>query len=246
MQRGAVAGAFRTIPFKILTFEELGLPAMVAELAQKPSGLVLVTGPTGSGKTHDARGDDRQDQQRAALPHHHDRRPDRVPAPAQALDRQPARGRDRHRGLQDRAQVRPPAGPGRRARRRDARPRDHRGGARPSARPGTSSSRRSTRTAPISTINRIIDVFPPHQQEQMRSKLSFVLQGVVTPAAPAADGRRPGACMALEVMRPERRDPEPDPRGQGPPDLHADAGGPGQVRDADPQSGALRARTRTG
>jgi twitching motility protein PilT len=51
MQRGAVAGAFRTIPFKILTFAELGLPPIVAELAKKPRGLVLVTGPTGSGKS---------------------------------------------------------------------------------------------------------------------------------------------------------------------------------------------------
>src|SRR5215471_6820140 len=51
MQRGAVAGAFRTIPFKILSFEELGLPAIVGELANKPSGLILVTGPTGSGKS---------------------------------------------------------------------------------------------------------------------------------------------------------------------------------------------------
>jgi twitching motility protein PilT len=51
MQRGAVAGAFRTIPFKILTFNELGLPPIVAELAKKPRGLVLVTGPTGSGKS---------------------------------------------------------------------------------------------------------------------------------------------------------------------------------------------------
>ena len=49
MQRGAVAGAFRTIPFKILTFNELGLPPIVADLARKPRGLVLVTGPTGSG-----------------------------------------------------------------------------------------------------------------------------------------------------------------------------------------------------
>ena len=65
MQRGAVAGAFRTIPFKILTFEELGLPPVVAELAKKPRGLVLVTGPTGSGKSHDARVDHRQDQHRA-------------------------------------------------------------------------------------------------------------------------------------------------------------------------------------
>src|ERR1700752_4023577 len=51
MQRGAVAGAFRTIPFKILTFQELGLPPVVSELSKKPRGLILVTGPTGSGKS---------------------------------------------------------------------------------------------------------------------------------------------------------------------------------------------------
>src|SRR5712664_3897363 len=51
MQRGAVAAAFRTIPFKILTFQELGLPPIVSELSKKPRGLVLVTGPTGSGKS---------------------------------------------------------------------------------------------------------------------------------------------------------------------------------------------------
>ena len=51
MQRGAVAAAFRTIPFKILTFQELGLPPVVAELSKKPRGMILVTGPTGSGKS---------------------------------------------------------------------------------------------------------------------------------------------------------------------------------------------------
>src|SRR6202167_3265580 len=51
MQRGAVAGAFRTIPYKILTFAELGLPQVASDLAKKPRGLVLVTGPTGSGKS---------------------------------------------------------------------------------------------------------------------------------------------------------------------------------------------------
>src|SRR4051794_18498845 len=51
MQRGAVAGAFRTIPYKILSFNELGLPPVVAELSKKPRGLCLVTGPTGSGKS---------------------------------------------------------------------------------------------------------------------------------------------------------------------------------------------------
>src|SRR4051794_1754708 len=50
-QRGAVAGAFRAIPFKVRTFDELGLPPVLAALAEKPRGLVLVTGPTGSGKS---------------------------------------------------------------------------------------------------------------------------------------------------------------------------------------------------
>lgn len=51
MQRGAVGAAFRAIPHKIKTFDELGLPPVIAELAQLPRGLVLVTGPTGSGKS---------------------------------------------------------------------------------------------------------------------------------------------------------------------------------------------------
>src|SRR5512139_460686 len=45
VQRGAVAGVFRVIPYKILSFEELGLPPIVRELAAKPRGLILVTGP---------------------------------------------------------------------------------------------------------------------------------------------------------------------------------------------------------
>ena len=48
-QRGSVAMAIRGIPFEILGFDELGLPAVVSELAERPRGLVLVTGPTGSG-----------------------------------------------------------------------------------------------------------------------------------------------------------------------------------------------------
>ena len=51
IQRGAVAGVFRVIPYKILTFEELNLPSVVPELAARPRGLILVTGPTGSGKS---------------------------------------------------------------------------------------------------------------------------------------------------------------------------------------------------
>src|SRR5262245_36222601 len=51
VQRGAVAGAFRTIPFRILSFDELGLPAVIGTFSEKPRGLILVTGPTGSGKS---------------------------------------------------------------------------------------------------------------------------------------------------------------------------------------------------
>ena len=50
-QRGAIGAAFRTIPSEIKSLNELGLPKAVEELTEKPRGLVLVTGPTGSGKS---------------------------------------------------------------------------------------------------------------------------------------------------------------------------------------------------
>lgn len=51
LQRGSVEGAFRRVPLTIPSFEALGLPSIVIELARKPNGLVLITGPTGMGKT---------------------------------------------------------------------------------------------------------------------------------------------------------------------------------------------------
>ncbi|MCP4675439.1 MAG: PilT/PilU family type 4a pilus ATPase [Deltaproteobacteria bacterium] len=51
IQRGAVAGAFRAIPFKILSFQELGVPAVIEEFTRRPRGLIAITGPTGSGKS---------------------------------------------------------------------------------------------------------------------------------------------------------------------------------------------------
>src|SRR5205809_4952763 len=51
MQRGCGSIVIRQIPFNVRTFEELGLPGVVAKLAERPRGLVLVTGPTGSGKS---------------------------------------------------------------------------------------------------------------------------------------------------------------------------------------------------
>src|SRR5256885_14458569 len=50
-QRGATGAVFRVIPFEIKSFAQLGLPAVVTKLCEKPRGLILVTGPTGSGKS---------------------------------------------------------------------------------------------------------------------------------------------------------------------------------------------------
>jgi twitching motility protein PilT len=50
-QRGCVAMVLRMIPFSVRTFEDLGLPPVVAKLSERPRGLILVTGPTGSGKS---------------------------------------------------------------------------------------------------------------------------------------------------------------------------------------------------
>lgn len=50
-ERGSVAGAFRRIPYQIKSFGELGLPPILLEIARRPRGLILVTGPTGSGKS---------------------------------------------------------------------------------------------------------------------------------------------------------------------------------------------------
>ena len=129
MQRGAVAGAFRTIPFKILTFDELGLPPIVADLAQEAARPGAGDRPDRLGQVDHAGVDHRQDQHRPARAHPHRRGPHRVPAPAQELRGEPARGGGRHPELQEGAQVHPPPGPRRGADRRDARPGDGRGGA---------------------------------------------------------------------------------------------------------------------
>src|SRR6266567_6615672 len=50
-QRGAVGAVFRAIPYEIKPFEQLGLPPVIQQLCEKPRGLILVTGPTGSGKS---------------------------------------------------------------------------------------------------------------------------------------------------------------------------------------------------
>ena len=82
------------------------------------------------------------------------------------------------------------------------------------------------------TINRIIDVFPAHQQGQIRTQLSLVLEGIVCQALlPRADGK--GRVVVARDHGADAGDPEPDPRRQGAPDLFDDADRPGEARDAD-------------
>ena len=123
-QRGSVSAAFRLVPQEIPALDSLGVPQVLRELTEKPRGFVLVTGPTGSGKsTTLAAMIDVINSERPG-PHPHDRGPDRVPAPAQKLDRQPARDRLRRARLRARPARRAARGPRRDPGRRDARPGD--------------------------------------------------------------------------------------------------------------------------
>ena len=125
-QRETLGAAFRLIPNEIKSLEELGLSASLHQLAEKPRGLVLVTGPDRLRQVDDARVGDRRDQPDAARPHPHGRGSDRVPAPSQGLHRQPARDRRRRDVVRRGSARRAAPGPGRDPRRRDARPRDDR------------------------------------------------------------------------------------------------------------------------
>ena len=95
-QRGVTAMAIRQIPYEIHTFEELGLPPICRELISKTQGLILVTGPTGSGKSTTLATMVDTINTHAQGPHHHHRGPHRVRAPAQELHRQPAGSQQRH------------------------------------------------------------------------------------------------------------------------------------------------------
>ena len=142
--RRGPAVVFRQIPRDVRSVEEMGLPPEVQQLALLRSGLVLVTGPTGSGKstTLGALIDLVNGSRRSR---HHDRGPDRVRAPEQELHHHAAPGRRAHRVVQERAARRAARGPGRRsssascATSRPSRSRSRR------RRRGTSSSARCTR-----------------------------------------------------------------------------------------------------
>ena len=200
LQKGAVAAVFRTIPFKIRSFEELGLPRVIAELCNRPRGLVLVTGPTGSGKsTTLAAMIDKINTER----HEHivtmEDPIEFIHQHKSCVVNQREIGTDSKsfkRALKSVLRQDPDivlVGEMRDLETIEA--------ALTTAETGHLCFGTLHTNSAVQTINRVIDVFPPHQQSQIRAQISFVLEGVVCQSLiPRASGS--GRVAALEVMIP--------------------------------------------
>ena len=200
MQRGAVAGAFRRIPYEIWSFERLGLPPVVASMSKKPRGLVLVTGPTGSGKTTTLA---------ALLDKINAERSEHIITIEDPIEylhthkKAMVNQRELHADTKGFAEAL------RSALRQDPdvvligemRDLETIQAAITTAETGHLTFGTLHTNSASQTINRMIDVFPPHQQDQIRTQLSMNLEGIVTQALlPTADGR--GRCLGIEVLVP--------------------------------------------
>src|SRR5918998_530355 len=200
IQKGALGAAFRAIPEEIKSLSELGLPEVVDDLTEKPRGLVLVTGPTGSGKSTtlaamiDKINDTRHEhimsvEDPIEFLHHHkncivnQREVNQdTKSFAQALKHVLRQDPDvilvgEMRDLETISLAITAAETGHLVF-------------------GTL----HTQDTP-QTVDRIIDVFPPHQQHQIRAQLAIALQGIITQTLlPRKDGR--GRVVACEVLVP--------------------------------------------
>jgi twitching motility protein PilT len=199
-QRGAVGAVFRAIPYEIKSFEDLGLPPVVKELCNKPRGLVLVTGPTGSGKsTTLAAVIDKINKDR----HEHILT---IEDPIEFLHN--------HKNCivnqrEVNADTKGFAEALRTALRQDPdvvlvgemRDLETIESALRIAETGHLTFATLHTNSAVSTINRIIDVFPSMQQAQVRAQLSLTLEGILCQSLlPRADGR--GRALAMEILIP--------------------------------------------
>ncbi len=200
LQRGAIAGAFRMIPYKFMSFEELGLPPVVKDISRKPRGLVLVTGPTGSGKSTtlasiiDAINMERQEhiitiEDPIEYIHPHKK----------CLVNQREVGSDTHsfkKALKYILRQDPDV-----VLLGELRDLETIEAALTIAETGHLCFATLHTNSCVQTINRIVDVFPTNQQTQVRTQLSFVLEGVLSQTLiPKAQGK--GRVLGLEVMVP--------------------------------------------
>ncbi len=221
-QRDAVGAAFRLIPFDIKPLEALGIPPSVSNFAMLPRGFVLVTGPTGSGKSTtlagivDLANRKRRDhimtvEDPIEFLHQH----------KSCLINQREVGEDTHSFTNALKHVL----------RQDPdiilvgemRDLETISVALTAAETGHLVFATLHTQDAAQTIDRVIDVFPPYQQQQVRVQLAGALQGVVSQTlCKTADGR--GRAVATEVLVATPGDQEPDPRGQDAPDLLGTAG----------------------
>ena len=199
-QRGAVGAVYRLIPEQIKSFKDLGLPAVLATLADRPRGLVLVTGPTGSGKSTTLA---------ALLDKINDERHEHI-----LTIEDPIEYIHQHKGcLVNQREVHSDtlgfAEALRAALREDPdivligelRDLETTESALRIAETGHLTFATLHTNSASQTINRVIDMFPAHQQSQIRTQLSLVLEGIVCQALlPKAAGG--GRCVALEILVP--------------------------------------------
>jgi twitching motility protein PilT len=200
MQQACVAGAFRVVPYQIIPLQDLGLPPICTELCDKPRGLVLVTGPTGSGKSTtlasmidrintNMKGHIITVEDPIEFPHSH----------KSCMVNQREIGRDStsfKRALKYILRQDPDVvliGEMRDLETVEA--------ALTIAETGHLAFGTLHTNSAIQSINRIVDVFPSHAHDQVRAVLSFVLEGVITQTLiPKAAGS--GRVLAAEVMVP--------------------------------------------
>ena len=197
-QRGCVSVVIRQIPFNVKTFQELGLPHVVAQLADRPRGLVLVTGPTGSGKSttlaamidkinKELKGHIITVEDPIEFIHRH--QSCIVNQREVGTDTNSCQAALKYALRQDPDVVL--IG--------EMRDLETIQAALTIAETGHLAFATLHTNSAAESINRIIDVFPSHQQSQVRAQLAFVLEGVLTQTLlQRAKGR--GRVMAAEIM----------------------------------------------
>ena len=200
IQRGAVAGTFRVIPTKIHGFQELGLPAVVGELTTRTKGLVLVTGPTGSGKSTTLAS--MVDKINREQHHHiltiedpieylHPHKNSIVNQREVGSDTKDFKGALKYVLRQDPDMVL--VG--------EMRDLETVAAAMTISETGHLCMATLHTNSAVQSISRIIDMYPPHQQGQIRAQLSFVLEGVISQQLiQRASGV--GRIMVCEIMVP--------------------------------------------
>jgi twitching motility protein PilT len=199
-QRGAVGAVYRLIPEKIRSFQDLGLPAVLGTLSERPRGLVLVTGPTGSGKSTTLA---------AMLDKINNERHDHILTIEDPIEYiHPHKNclvnqREVHSDTNSftnalRAALREDPDIVLIGEMRDLETVE---AALKIAETGHLTFGTLHTNSAAQTINRIIDIFPANQQAQIRTQLSLVLEGIVCQALlPKADGK--GRVVSLEIMVP--------------------------------------------